>query len=401
MRSLFWFVPNGINMDEWNISGFGSLANLDLSPTLSPLSAHQDSLLVLSGLTNLAADANVAGDHARGTGSFLTCAAVNRSESEVISGVSIDQLLAQHLAGKTARGSLQLGIVGGDGIGDCDSGYSCSYVHNVSWAAPSTPLPQVTSPALVFDLLFGGEDPNATAEDKARRQHYRLSVLDTVLEEIHALEPKLSAGDNAKLQEYLTGVRELEVRIAEGTSLVCTPPERPVSSEHVPEITGQMVQLMATAFECDLTRVISFMLGNGASRMAHDHLGIPSAHHDLSHHLDDPESLAALAAIDTWEVQQLALLLDELAQRTDVSGESLLDNTLVMFSSEISDGNSHSHRDLPVLLAGGGSGTVTSGRHLDLSGTPIADLYLSMASAHGLELGSFGQDGTGPIYELS
>ena len=376
------------------------MATWQTSTSPPPWSAHQESLLVLSGLTNLAGDADFAGDHARGTGSFLTCTAVNHSESDVISAVSIDQVIAQHLAGETARNSLQLGIAGGDGIGDCDSGYSCSYVHNLSWAGPSTPLPQVTSPALVFDLLFGGDDPNASAEDKARRQHYRLSVLDTVLEEIHALEPKLSASDNAKLEEYLTGVRGLEVRIEEGTSLVCTPPERPIATENVPEVTAQMVQLMATAFECDITRVISFMLGNGASRMAHDHLGIPSAHHDLSHHQDDPDNLASLAVIDSWEVQQLALLLDELAQRTDISGESLLDNTLVMFSSEISDGNSHSHRDLPVLLAGGGAGAVTPGRHLDLTNIPIADLYISMAAAHGLALNSFGQDGTGPIYEL-
>ena len=400
LRSLFWFVPNGFNMDAWQIDGFGGLSNLDLSPTLSPLTAHQDSILVLSGLTNLAADVDVAGDHARGTGSFLTCTEVNRSESEVINGVSIDQLIAQHLAGETPRSSLQLGIQGGNSVGSCDSGYSCAYVHNISWAGPSTPLPQVTSPALVFQLLFGGDDPNATEIDKARRQHYRLSVLDTVLEEIHSLEPKLSTGDNAKLDQYLTGVRDLEVRIEQGASLVCTPPERPGPTEDVTETTEQMIQLMATAFECDATRVISFMQANGGSSMAHVHLDISSSHHDLSHHQGDPENLAALATIDKWEVEQLTRLLDELALRTDVTGESLLDNTLVMFSSEVSDGDGHDHTDLPVVLAGGGAGKVTPGRHLDLAGTPMADLYITLAEAHGLSLPSFGQDGTELVYDL-
>jgi len=401
LRNVFWFVPNGVNMDAWRIDGFGDLADLVLPPTLAPLTAHQQSLLVLTGLDNLAAVVDIAGDHARGTGSFLTCTTVNHSESDVVNGVSIDQLIAEHLAGQTSRSSLQLGIEGGDGVGDCDSGYSCSYVHNISWSGASTPLPQITDPALVFDLLFGGDDPDASDEDKARRQHYRLSVLDTVLDEIHALQPQLSSTDNAKLDEYLTGVRELEGRIAEGTSLVCTPPERPQDPDGVPQATQAMVQLMATALECDATRVISFMQGNGGSGLAHDHLGISSSHHDLSHHLDDPDNLAKLATIDAWEVSQLALFLDELAARTDVSGESLLDHTLVMFSSELSDGDGHDHTDLPVLLAGGGSGTVRPGRHVDVGNTPIADLYITLAAAQGLALPTFGLDGSRVLTELS
>lgn len=398
-RMLFYFVPNGMHMPAWFPTQNGD--QLELSPILAPgLAGLEEKLTVIRGLANRPAIVPVAGDHARGTGSFLTCRTVNKSEGDAIyNGISVDQVVAPHLCGGALFPSLQLGIDGGGSVGACDSGYSCAYIRNISWAGPVTPLAKIVSPQVLFDRIFAGYDPSLDAAARERRRQYRTSVLDYALNDATSLRGRLGVRDRLKLDEYLTGVRELEQRIEDsGAELACAPPDRAPDDVTYREHVAINSELMALAFECDLTRVTSFMLGNGSSYRSFSFLGVGGAHHELSHHGGDPEKQALLQTINTWEVEILGDLLRRLDAVEEADGTSLLDNTLVYFSSEIADGDSHQHVDLPVLLAGGFGGAVRTGRYLDLGEErPLADLYLSMIQMAGGSDTEFGDDSTGPL----
>lgn len=396
-RVVLWYAPNGFHMPAWTPAATG--ANVPLPTILSPLTGIQDEVLVLTGLENRNAEADVPGDHARGTGSYLTCAPVVRGEA-IHNGVSIDQRIAAEHGGATLFPSLELGLSGGDGAGDCDSGYSCAYARNIAWSGPETPLAKLTSPQLVFDRLFAGVDGAATAADRERRRLTRASVLDTVHRDAATLASRLATEDATRLDEFLTGVRALETRVhAEGLG-TCTPPERPGPGLDLDAHARAMAELMVTAIACDLTRVCTFMLGNAGSNQTFEFLGVQGAHHDLSHHQDDPSRHAALTEIGRWEVSIFAAFLDGLARVTEADGRSALDHTVAMLSSEIGDGNAHTHRNLPVVVAGGAAGGWRPGRHLDLGPRPIADLYASMRTFMGSPAEAFG-DGSGPISELA
>lgn len=397
-RMLFYYVPNGIQMSWWTPSSEG--AGYDLPEILTPLEPIQDQVNVLTGLANAPARVPVPGDHARGTGSFLTCRTVRHSSTEIENGISVDQLAAKNAS--TQLASLELGMEGGGNVGDCDSGYSCAYQRNISWAGPATPRPKMTDPRLVFHRLFAGVDPGQTAEEIARRQMLRTSVLDVVLDQANDLHTNLARSDQAKLDEYLTGVRDLEKRIADLGQSVCVPPQEPATELDFPERVQIMNQLMVTALQCDMTRIITFMLGNGGSNRSFEFLGVQGAHHELSHHQGSTTNLGRLRTIARWEVEQLADLLMRMQAVEEADGSTLLDNSLVFFSSEIEDGDSHSHFNLPVLLAGRGCGAVTPGRHLRYaSNEPIANLFLAMLHASGVEADTFGDDGTRPLPGLS
>jgi hypothetical protein len=396
-RLLTFYVPNGIHMSAWTPQKQG--AGFDLPPILAPLAKVQSKLLVLTGLANKPAIPDVVGDHAAGTGSFLTARHVVKTEGPNIkNGISMDQAAAAALGQSSRIASLQLGIDGGSSVGDCDSGYSCAYARNISWASETQPLPKTVNPQVVWDLLFGGYDPLATAEEKARRELYKKSLLDYVSADAKALRARVGKSDAQKLDEYLTGVSELEKRIAGmGSGFLCGVPARPSDNLDYPSQVTAMNELMALAFQCDITRVITFMLGNAGSGRSYEFIGIKGGHHELSHHQDLPENLAALQAIDTWEVQQLAALLEKLDSMPEGNG-TVLDNCAVLFSSEIEDGNSHSHYNLPVLVAGGLGGALKSGRHLVFTeDEPIANLFISLLEGAGVPTPTFGDDGTGPL----
>lgn len=403
VRLVFWYVPNGIQLQWWTPSVEGT--GFDLPDILSPIAPLQDKALVLSGLDNQAAILPVAGDHARGTGSFLTCeTVVKTSGADIANGISVDQVAAQALGDQTLFPSLQLGMEGGSSVGACDSGYSCAYQRNISWSGPATPLPKMTDPRLVFARLFEGAEAGLTPEELERRRLLRLSVLDAVLDDANALHSALGRSDQLKLDEYMTGVRELELRLEQQDEQVCLAPDEPGAGLPFGTAVATMNELMAVALQCDLTRIATFMLGNGASgRDFSSVIGsqVAGAHHQLSHHQNDPVALEKLRQIGQWEVQQFV----ELAQRLDAmdeGGGSVLDRSLLMFSSEIADGNSHSHRNLPVLLMGGSDGLVDSGRHVvSPDGTPIANLYLGLLERFGVFEDTFGSDGTTPLSELS
>jgi hypothetical protein len=396
-RLLFYYVPNGIHMAAWTPAQQG--AGYALTPILQPLSALKDDVLVLSGLANKPAKPDGPGDHAGGTSAFLTCAHVNKSESEIRNAVSVDQLAAAKLGQGTRFQSLQLGLEGGASVGGCDSGYSCAYTRNISWAGPKTPLQKTTSPQVAFDLLFKGLDDSATQAEQARRRAYSKSVLDYARGDAQRLQARLSRTDRMKLDEYLTGVREVEQRIG-GMTAQCQPGARPGDGDFPAQVKA-MADLMVLAFQCDLTRVITFMLNNAASGRSYGFLGVSGGHHEISHHQNNPDNHAKLQKIDTWEVEQLAYLLQRLKSVKEGDG-NLLDNTLVYFSSEIEDGNAHRHTNLPILLGGRLGGAVRPGRHVLHTGDPpLANLFISILGAVGVKVDRFGDDGTAPLAGLT
>lgn len=393
-RMLCFYIPNGIHMAGWTPATTG--AGYALTPILQPLVNVRDKLNVISGLDNEPAYPEQVGDHASGTGAFLTGVHVNKTEgSDIFAGISVDQVAAQTLGEVTPIPSMQLGIQGGSDAGGCDSGYSCAYSRNISWASPTQPLNKTTNPQVVFDQLFAGYDPEASAEELARRREYRRSVLDYVREDANSLRTKLGSRDRVKLDEYLNGVDELEQKIVKSAAgPQCVVPDEPLDNLSYPEHVQAMLDLMVVAFQCDATRVISFMLGNAGSNQSYGFIGVPGAHHQISHHQGDPQNLADLQTIDIWEVEQLAYLLERMDAVDDADGNTMLDNSVVYFSSEIEDGNSHAHRDLPVVLAGGAGGYFDTGRHVQFNGDPMSNLFITMLASVGVTVSSFGDDGT-------
>lgn len=391
-RFVAFYVPNGMHMAGFTPSTTGS--DYALTPILAPLEAVRSKVLVLSGLANAPAHPDGPGDHAAGTAGFLTCRHVVKTDGAGIrNGASVDQIAARALGSKTRIASLQYGIDSGAGVGNCDSGYSCAYVRNISWASETQPLPKIVNPEAAFSALFDGADRRRSAAERARRQRDRSSVLDYVRGEAQGLLPALSRSDRLKLDEYLTGVRELERRVQGADSATCVAPSEPPASLPFPEHVHLMLDLTTLALQCDATRVVSFMLGNGGSTRSFEFLGVHGGHHDISHHQKRPENLEKLQTIDTWEVAQLAYLLGKM-NAVDEGDGTLLDHSAVFFSSEIEDGDTHAHYNLPVIIGGGLSGTLPTGTHLRVAQqAPLSGLFLSLLAGLDVPTTRFGDDG--------
>ena len=403
-RFVALYSPNGFNMSAFWPSQEGALSPEVLAATsLAPLAPLAGSLLTVRGLDNFAAShqGDGPGDHARGTSAFLTCAHPLKSADVLRSGPSLDQLLAAHLAGQTPLRSLELGCEGGDNAGSCDSGYSCAYSRNIAWADAQTPLPKEVNPRLLFERLFGALDPNQSPEAVAERLRRRRSVLDFVVEDANALRGRVSASDARRVDAYLTGLRELEGRLSQTMDVGrCAPPSPPLGAlSGREEHAGLLLDLLASALQCDLTRVATFMLGNGGSGVTYPAIGVSEGHHELSHHQGDPNKLAQLASIDAHQVGLWAGFLTRLAAMDEGEG-SALSHTTALISSEIADGNAHGHSELPVALVGRAAGA-QMGRHLTLTANtgrgPIANLYLSIMNDLGLSVARFGDDGVAPL----
>lgn len=403
-RLAVFYTPNGIHMPKWTPDGTG--ANWELTPTLQPLAPVKNDVLVLSGLANDPGRPDGDGHHAAATAAFLSCSKAFKTEgTDFRAGISMDQVIANALASQKATrlASLELGNDAGKGIGNCDSGYACPYANNIAWAGPTTPVAKETRPKAVFDRLFAGYEPGATQASVEKRKAYGMSIIDFVRDDATSLKPQLSASDLRKLDEYFTSVRDLEKQVesieADGPS--CNPGTAPGDDEDPRVKTKAMMDLIVLAFQCDLTRVATFMLANARSNKVYPFLGLSSGHHTYSHHQKLQVNYDALAIIDRWEVEQYAYLLQRLKGTPDVDGKSLLDNSLVYFSSEIADGNSHEHKNLPVLIGGSGGGAVTPGRHVRYNADPLANLYISLMQAMGVPgITSFGDNGTGPLSGL-
>ena len=409
IRMAFCFVPNGINMAHWTPAKTG--ANFELPSSLQPLSRHQNEILVLSGLTHDKGRANGdgAGDHARSGSVFLTGSQPLKSEgSEVRIGQSVDQFAAEHLRQHTRFGSIEMGTETGRPYGKCDSGYSCGYSNNISWKDSQTPMQKLVDPREVFERLFSEELQTASQKKRARRERYRKSILDVVMQDAKSLENRLGKSDQQKLDEYLTSVREIEQRIERSesgnskTRELVNDYEMPTGGmpESVDDHLRLLGDMMVLAFQTDTTRVASFMFANAGSNRSYRMVGVNDGHHQLSHHQGDPKKLAKLAAINRFHIEQFAYVLDKLKSIPEGDG-TLLDNTMLVYGSGIGDGNRHNHDNLPILVAGRGGGSIIPGRHVKVApDTPVCNLFNSMLDRAGVPTGYFG-DSTGRLSELT
>ncbi len=398
-RLLTFYVPCGINMSDWTPAQTGS--GWAATPILAPL-ADADLLgdvTVLSGLNNAPGQSDGAGDHAAGTGAFATAFHVNKSESVITNDTSVDQVYAEFIGGATSVRSMQLGMDGGGNVGNCDSGYGCAYIRNISWQG-NTPLPKLTEPQTAFDLLFSGFDPGASAVELQRIKAKRLSVLDYALDDATSLQSKLGPTDRVKLEQYLDSVRELELRVQAEPEAPACELEPGFPGEVAGDIDARvkvMLDIIIKSFQCDRTRVVSFMLANGASGRDYGFIGAPGGHHNLSHHGGSQATQDMLTIIDRWEVEKFAYLLQGLKDSPEGEGSNVLENSMVFFSSEIEDGNSHSHNNMPVLVGGHGGGTMPVGQHLQFDGDPLGNLFVDMLQKLGVDTNTFGDDGSGPL----
>lgn len=395
VRMIGYFVPNGIHMQSWTPRDEG--ANFNLTPTLMPLAPVKEYITVLTGLANRAGEPDRIGDHAAGIGAFLTCFHVRKNLGDnILNSISMDQIAAQQIGHLTPLPSLELGMFGGGAQGNCDNGYGCVYARNISWSGPKTPVPKLADPRQVFDRLFAGFDPDRTSTEGQKRRMLDKSLLDYVLADIQKLQQQLGAGDRAKLDEYFTSVRQVESRLdAEPNDTVsCEFPSRPGDGYSLTAKARLMADLMVLAFQCDITRISTFMMGNALADTRYDFLGIPDGHHFISHHGGRQRNYDMLKQIDHWEVQQFAYLLNKLKQTTDPEGVPLLESTQAFFSSDISDGNRHNHFDMPVLLAGRANGYFNTGRHVRYRNEqPWGNLFMAMLDAMGTPVAQIGQDG--------
>jgi hypothetical protein len=395
LRAAFVYFPNGAIPASWWPTGEG--ADFQFKRTLEPLSPLKDQIQVLGGLNHRTAEGGPdgAGDHARGNGTFLTGVRLNKSATNVRAGVSIDQVMARRVGHLTRFPSLELACDSGRKSGACDSGYSCAYQYNLAWSSPTTPMPPEANPRLAFERLFGTGAPGERRANMQRRRKEQRSILDFALEDARSMQRRLGAEDVKKLDQYLGGVREIEVRIgkAERFGEVRDPAvETPAG---VPTDYADYVQLMfdilVLAFQTDSTRVATLMLAHDGSNRSFDHIGISEGHHDLTHHQNRPEWIEKVADIDLWYVRQFARFLEKLQATKDTDGKSLLHNAMIVYGSGNADANRHTHNNLPVVLAGGGGGTLTPGRYVKHGSKPLTNLYLSMADRLGLsDLDRFG-----------
>jgi hypothetical protein len=404
LRLLFVYVPNGVNLDLWTPAAEGP--DFALPPTLAPLSKLRSEILVLSGLALDGARpyADGAGDHARASASFLTGAHPAKTDGAGLrAGVSVDQAAAAAIGNRTRFRSLEVGCEGGAQAGSCDSGYACAYSANLSWRTPETPATKEVDPRLVYERLFGEADESGLGESAKARAARRKSLLDCAGEDARSLRTKLGADDRRKLDEYLHGIREIERRL-ERAETAAPPAERIARPTGVPADYGEhahlLSDLVAAAFQADVTRIATFSLADEGSNRSYAKIGIPEGHHDLSHHGSDTGKLAKVGAIDRFHVEILARLLEKLAAMRE--GEhSVLDSSMVVFGSGISDGNRHNHDDLPILLAGRGGGSIAPGRHVRYPrDTPLCTLYLALLDRLGVDVPTFG-DATGKLQGLS
>ena len=388
------YVPNGMAMKSWTPSTEGS--GFEITRILRPMKAYQNRMLVLTGLNGSSSNAGV---HASASTRFLTGTIPARSESDLQAAVSVDQLVARELGKQTQLGSLELALDQSDVFGSCDIGFSCQYTSTIAWRDAHTPLPMETNPRVVFERLFGD---TGTTDPAVRLKRIRKdqSLLDSVSDRVSELNRKVDAGDRAKLDQYLDAVRDVERRIqlAEAQSdrelpLLEQPAGVPQTYE---EHAKLMFDMQVLAYQTDLTRVITFMMGRELSGRTYAEIGVPDSHHPTSHHRDDPTLYEKVTKINEFHTSLFAYYLDKLDSTPDGNG-SLLDNLLMLYGAGMSDSNRHDNTGLPLVLLGGGSGSVKGGRHLRYKeGTPISNLHLTMLDKMGLPLENL-VNSTGPL----
>ena len=402
-RMAWVYIPQGAYMPAWMPTTEGP--DFELTPSLQPMADHRNEMLVFGGLTcdKGRANGDGAGDHARAGGAFLTGAQPKKtSGANFRAGQSADQFAAARLGDNTRLPSLELAIEAYRGAGNCDSGYSCVYEHTLAWRNATSPLPTEVNPKLVFDRLFSSQTRDT---EVASRRQLRESILDSVLEDARSLQRSLGGADKQKMDQYLTSVREIEQRIGRADTLSpITLPDDVSRPNGVPadltEHIRLMCDLMVLAFQTDVTRICTFMLAREGSEQKYRMAGVNEGHHSISHHQNKAENITRLNAISVYHMQQFAYLVGKL--KSVKEGErTLLDNCMVAYGSAIADPNRHAHEDLPIIMAGGGGGTLKTGRFIRYQReTPLNNLWLSMLERFGTPAQKLG-DSTGVLDRLS
>jgi len=404
MRMGLCFIPHGAVMNNWTPAEEGALT---LSRTLAPLEPFKNQVVVVSNLAHKMAapggPGDNGGDHTRSPSVFLNGVHPKRTDgADIFAGVTIDQMAAEKIGQDTPLPSLELATEDYSGlVGSCDVGFSCAYMNTISWRTPTTPLPMEINPRVVFDRLFGD---GATAQERLARIEQQRSILDAVTNQVRRLEGKLGSTDRTRVSEYLDTVREIERRIQlaekQNSNSDLSVPTSPsgIPDDHQAH-TKLMFDLMALSFQADITRVSTFMMAREVSYRTFPMLGISEGFHPASHHQNNAERLENLTKINTYHVSLVAHLLDRLRSTPDGDG-SLLDHSLILYGSGMSNSNVHNHSPLPVLVAGGAAGRMKGGRHVKYpENTPMANLLLTILQKAGIEKESVG-DSTGPLSEV-
>ena len=396
-RLGYVFIPMGADTSRWTPPGEGTLT--EMSPILHPLEPVKDHLTVL---TNMELRNAYPGPHATSTAAYLSCAKAKLTEStDYYLGTTVDQIAAREIGQGTQLPSLELGMDLLDIVGQCDDGYACVYQNNLSWSSPTTPLPYEAHPRLVFERLFG---EGGSAEERSRTLQKRASLLDRVRRDVQRLQKELGSSDRTKVDQYLESVREVERRIQgaeEGAAKNPAPDmERPIGvPDSYADHARLMLDLQVLALQADITRVITFQLARETSTRSYNEIGVAEPHHPLTHHGNDPEKIAKMSKINQYHVSLFAYLVERLEETPDGDG-SLLDHSMYLYGSGMGNPNAHDHINLPIMVAGGGAGTMKGGRHVRYAEpTPLANLHLTLLEKAGVRMDSFA-DSQGKVDEL-
>jgi hypothetical protein len=396
------YHPNGVVYENWLPTGVGT--DFQFSRVLAPLERFRNRVLVVTGLADRQAEAlgDGAGDHSRASGSYLTGVHIKKSDSQVLNDISMDQIAAKAFEDDTQLSSLELTVDANSLVGSCDVGYSCAYSNTLSWLTPTLPLMSENDPRVVFERLFGSSDSTDPKVREVRLQQDR-SILDSITGRVRELQRKLGPADTNKVSDYLESLRAVERQIQkaeEQRSRELPDVDRPVG---IPDSFEEHVELLydlqVLAYQCDLTRVITFMYGREQSARTYPQIGVSDPHHQLSHHANDPEKLERCTKIQIHHVGLFTKYLEKLDSVHDGNG-SLLDSAVILFGSGLSNSDRHTHGPLPTVVVGGGAGTIKGGRHLVYpEGTPLTNLHVTLLDKVGVPVDRFG-DSTGKFNEL-
>ena len=395
MRFGAVYVPNGVIPGQWFPTTEG--AAFEFSPSLKPLERFRDRLMVVSGLDSVPPPPpgeRQYNNHADASTRFLTDVTPSRS---LRAGVSIDQILAKQIGQDTALPSLELALESVDSGSSCDFGRSCVYTGTIAWSGPTSPLPMEHDPSAAFVRLFG--DGTADAKGRAARARQKGSILDSLLDEVGRLQASVSAPDRSRLSGYLESVRDVERRIQKAVTFNLEEPsfDRPAG---IPDTFEQHARLMFDlqwlAYQGDVTRVVTFMIGREFSGRTYPEIGVPDAHHPISHHQRDPSRMEKCAKINHYHVSLFSEFVEKLNATPDGDG-SLLDHVAIVYGAGMSEGNGHVPENLPILIVGGANGRIAGGRHVKFAkGTPLANFHLSLLDRFGVRIDQHGNS-TGPL----
>ncbi len=405
LRMAYLYIPNGVNLEHWRPSGKGG--NYKLGKSMAALEDLKSDMQIFSGFAHKHAYAgrDGAGDHARSNATFLTGQRAKKtSGSDIKVGTSVDQIAARAVENQTRLSSLELTCDGVRKSGRCDSGYSCAYQFNLSWRSENQPNTPEANPRLVFERLFGAGSAEERAKSLVQRRATQKSILDFISDDAKAMHRHLGRNDQHKLEEYLTGVREIERQIQKSETLgapidpgVKSPEGQPRNyKDHM----RLLMDMMVLAFQTDSTRISTFLLAHDGSNRSFKEIGVSEGHHNLSHHKKKKDNLEKIQKIDQFYIEQLAYFMQKMKTTEDVDGKSLLHNSMIVYGSGIADGDRHSHSDLPVIVGGNGGGAFNPGRHVDLGeDVPLSNLYLRMLNEFGVDDKRFG-DSTGALKKV-